>query len=142
MKYRNTLPMKKNAVRFAYFLFDFILFTCLRSLLQLNWKIIEIIKNNCNISSILQPMKNDVRIQYVPLKNVWFCSFPMFGFTLVIKLRNSDFDSHWITLILFYQKHDVRFEYVLSNIWFCFSLFELNFGNKLRNTTSYFSKII
>ena len=104
MKYRNTLPMKKNAVRFAYFLFDFVLFTCLRSLLQLNWKIIEIIKTKCNISSILQPMKNDVRIQYVPLKNVWFCSFLMFGFTLVIKMRNSDFDSHWITLILFYQK--------------------------------------
>ena len=32
-----------------------------------------------------------------------FVSFPLFGFTLVIKLRNFDFESHWNTLI-FYDK--------------------------------------
>ena len=38
-----------------------------------------------------------------------FVSFPLFGFALVIKLRN--------TLIFFFldKKDDVRFEYVLSN---------------------------
>ena len=41
-----------------------------------------------------------------------FVSFPLFGFTLVIKLRNFDFESHWNTLIFFDKKiYDVRFEY-------------------------------
>ena len=33
-----------------------------------------------------------------------FVSFPLFGFTLVIKLRNSDFESHGNTLIFFDKK--------------------------------------
>ena len=32
-------------------------------------------------------------------------SFPLFGFTLIIKLRNLDFESHWNTWI-FYDKND------------------------------------
>ena len=64
-----------------------------------------------------------------------FILFPFFYFNLVIKLRNFDFESHWNTLILFDQKK-------LSHIWICpinysyvvwASLFELHFGNKLRN---------
>ena len=48
-----------------------------------------------------------------------FVSFPFSGFTLVTKLRNCDFESHWNTLIFFDKKNDVRFEYVLSNrVWF------------------------
>ena len=48
-----------------------------------------------------------------------FVSFPFSGFTLVRKLRNCDFESHWNTLIFFDKKNDVRFEYVLSNrVWF------------------------
>ena len=44
-----------------------------------------------------------------------FVSFPLLGFTLVIKLRNFDFESHWNTLIFFDKKNDVRFDNVLSN---------------------------
>ena len=34
-----------------------------------------------------------------------FVLFPLFGFTLVIKLTNSDFESHWNTLIYFNKKY-------------------------------------
>ena len=43
-----------------------------------------------------------------------FVSFPLSGFTLVIKLRNFGLESHGNTLIID-QKNDVTFEYVLSN---------------------------
>ena len=43
-----------------------------------------------------------------------FIAFPLFGFTLVIKLRNFDFQSPANTLI-FFEKNDVRFDYALSN---------------------------
>ena len=33
-----------------------------------------------------------------------FASFPLLAFTLVIKLRNFDFESHWNTLIFFDKK--------------------------------------
>ena len=46
------------------------------------------------IFSISQPMKNDVRFEYVLWKMCDFVLFPLFGFTLVTKLRNFDFESH------------------------------------------------
>ena len=63
-------------------------------------------------------MKNDVRFNFV--------SFPLFGFTLVIKLRNVDFESHWNTSIFFDQRNDVRFGYVLSNSVISFKLCRLS----------------
>ena len=39
-------------------------------------------------------MKNNFRFEYVLSKVSDFVSFPMFGFTLVIKLRNFDFKTH------------------------------------------------
>ena len=39
-------------------------------------------------------MKNDVRFKYLQWKMYDFVSFPLFGFTLVIKPRNCDFESH------------------------------------------------
>ena len=43
-----------------------------------------------------------------------FVSFPLFGFILVIKLRNFDFESHCNALIFFDIKtYSLRFEYVL-----------------------------
>ena len=36
-----------------------------------------------------------------------FVSFPLFRFTLVIKLRNFDFKSHWNTLAFFDKKEDM-----------------------------------
>ena len=62
-----------------------------------------------------------------------FVSFPLFGFTLVIKLRNFDFESHWNTLIFFDKKrYGVRFEYVpWKNVWFCFiSIVWVHFSHK------------
>ena len=38
-------------------------------------------------------MKNDVRFEHVHGKMSDFVSFPLFGFTLVIKLRNFNFES-------------------------------------------------
>ena len=73
-------------------------------------------------------MKNDARSEYVLRKMSDFISFPLFDFTLILKLRNFyttiinffffltlrnfDFKSHWHTLILFDKKNDVRFEYL------------------------------
>ena len=50
-----------------------------------------------------------------------FISFPLFGFTLAIKLRNFEFESHLNTLIFFDKKrYDVRFKYVPKrNMRFC-----------------------
>ena len=51
--------------------------------------------------SVLRPIKNNVRFEYVhentrfkyvPWKMSDFVSFPLFGFTLVIKLINFDFE--------------------------------------------------
>ena len=44
-----------------------------------------------------------------------FVSFPLFGFTLVIKLRSCDSESYCNTLIFLDKKNDVTFEYVLPN---------------------------
>ena len=47
-----------------------------------------------------------------------FVSFPLFGFTLVIKLRNFDFEGHQSTVILSDKNMIsdlIRFDYVLSN---------------------------
>ena len=43
-----------------------------------------------------------------------FVSFPFFGFTLVIKLRSFDFESHLNPFIFFDKeiRYGVRFEYV------------------------------
>ena len=42
----------------------------------------------------LRPMKIDVKFEYAPWKNVSLFPFPLFGFTLVIKLRKFDFENH------------------------------------------------
>ena len=43
-----------------------------------------------------------------------FVSFALFGFTLVIKMRNFDFEGHQNTLF-FDKKNDVRFDCLLPN---------------------------
>ena len=51
-----------------------------------------------------------------------FVSFSLLRFTLVLKQRNLDFESHWNTLIFFSEIfYSVRFEYApWKNVWFCF----------------------
>ena len=42
----------------------------------------------------MEPMKNDIRFEYVARKMSEFVSFPLFEFTLVIKLITFDFKIH------------------------------------------------
>ena len=46
-----------------------------------------------------------------------FVSFPLFGFTFVIKLRNFDFESHWNILIFLIKKKDMA--PWCSGVWWC-----------------------
>ena len=74
-------------------------FTCLCSLLQSNWK---------------------MPIKMAHGKMADFVSFTLFGFTLVIKLGNFHFGSHWNAQSFLIKKdNDVRFQYVLSNSVWC-----------------------
>ena len=61
--------------------------------------------------SILRPMKimSDLNISFGKMSD--FVSFPLFRFTLVIKLRNFAFESYWNTLICFDRKR--------PQIWIC-----------------------
>ena len=65
-------------------------------------------------------MKSDVRFEYVPWKMSDYVSFPLFEFTLVLKLENFDFESYLNSLIFLETKlSDVRFEYApWKNGWF------------------------
>ena len=66
-----------------------------------------------------------------------FVSFPLFGFTLVIKLRNSDFESHWNTLIYFDKKKDMLADLDMSpgkvSGFVSFPLLRFTLVIKLRN---------
>ena len=56
-------------------------------------------------------MLSDLKISHGKLTD--FVSFLLFRSTLVITLRNFDFESHWNSLAFFDKKiYDVRFEYV------------------------------
>ena len=81
-------------------------FACLCSILQWNWKM---------------PIKKVTETFYYFVTNEKmsdFVSYLLFRFTLVIKLRNVDFQGHWNTF-LYSKINDVRFEHVLSNsVWF------------------------
>ena len=60
-----------------------------------------------------------------------------FGFTLVIKLRNFNFESHWNALIFFdKRRYDVRIEYIpWKNAWFCLIFIVwVHVSDKLRNS--------
>ena len=84
--------------------------------------------------SILESIKNDVRFHNFHWKWPIFLSFPLFKFTLVIKLPNFDFKSHWNTLIFFAEKiYYVRFEYVSwKNVWFCvISIIWVHFSHEI-----------
>ena len=52
-------------------------------------------------------MKSHVRVEYVPYKKSDFVSFLLFGFTLVIILRNFDFESHGNTLTFLTKIYDI-----------------------------------
>ena len=47
-------------------------------------------------------MMSDLNMSHDRMSDV--VSFPLFGFTLVIKLRNFDFESYWNSLVFFDKK--------------------------------------
>ena len=78
-------------------------FTCFCPLLQWNWEM-QLLKS-LKYFSILWPMENDVRFECVSHEEMSdFGSLTLFGFTLVKKLRNFNFESHWNTLIFLIKK--------------------------------------
>ena len=99
-------------------------FTCLCSLLQWSWKM-SIIKVIVTISVFFEQWKmmSDLNMSIEKISD--FVSYPLFGFALVIKLRDSAFESHWNTLIFFNKRrYDVRFEYVRwKYVWWCCFIF-------------------
>ena len=82
-------------------------------------------------------MKNDIRFEYVSGKNVRFFSFPLFQFTVAIKLRNFDLKNHWSTWILFDANEDMMSDLNISygkmSDFVIFSLFAFALVIKLRN---------
>ena len=102
------LPCKQGKILSDLHMFRVILFhfTWIYSLLQWDWKV-PIIKN-IKMSSIICLFD--------------FILIPLFAFTLVIKLRNFYFESHWNILTYFDKEiYGVIFEYVpWKNVWFCF----------------------
>ena len=68
-----------------------------------------------------------------------FVSFPLFGFTLVMKLRNFDFESHWNTLIFFNEEdmtsdlNNLNMSHGKMSDFVLFPLFGSTLVIKLRN---------
>ena len=80
------------------------------------WKVIEIPQYNLT----KKDMVSDLNMSHGKMSS--FVSFPLLSFTLVIKLRNSDFESHWNILVYFdkRERHAVRFTYVpWKDVLFC-----------------------
>ena len=85
--------MKKCLILFHYY--------CLGSFQSQNWeilmlKVVEILW----YFLIKKYMPSDLNMSHGKMSDS--VSFSLFGFTLVIKLRNFDFQSHWNTLIFFF----------------------------------------
>ena len=87
-------------------------FTWLCSPLQWDWKVL--------IVKVLEMFQDYLNMSHGIMSD--FVSILLFWFTLVIKLRNFNIESHWNILIIFdKERYRVRFEYVpWKNIWFCF----------------------
>ena len=66
-----------------------------------------------------------------------FVSFPFFGFTLVMKLRNFDFESHGIIFIFFDKEilvSDLNVSHEKMSDFASFSLFGFTLAIKIRNS--------
>ena len=82
--------------------------------------------------NILRPLKNNIRLEYILWKNVWFYLLSIVWVHACHKIEKSlDFQSHWNTLTCFHKK-SVRFKYVpWEDVWLCFiSLVYVNFSQK------------
>ena len=121
----------KNTVQFAHVECDFIsfyligfAFTMTSSDYKSHWNIIVFYDQ--------WKIMPDLNMSHGKMSD--FVSIPLFGFTLVIKLRNFDSESHWNISIFFdKERYGVRFEYVQwTNIWICFiSIVWFHFSQKI-----------
>ena len=79
-------------------------------------------------------MKNDDRFGHGKMSD--FVSFPLLGFTSVMKLRNFDFESHWNVLVFFDKKDmvsDLNVSHEKMSDFVSFPLFGFTLVIKLRN---------
>ena len=79
-------------------------------------------------------MVSDLNMPYGNLSD--FVSFPLFGFTLVIKLKNFDFESHLNTFIFLIKKDivsDLNMPNAKMSDFVSFPLFGFTLVIKLRN---------
>ena len=81
-------------------------------------------------------MMSELNMSYGKLSD--FVSFLLLEFTLIIKLRNFDFENHCNTLRFFGKKHDLRYEYTpWRNVCFVsFPLLGFTLVIKVRNVDS------
>ena len=92
-------------------------------------------ESHWNVFSILSPMKHDVRFEYVPWKNFWFCFISIVWFPFSLKTGKFWF---WKSLKYFniFDKnlYDVRFKYVpWKNVRVCFiSIVWVHFSGKTK----------
>ena len=89
-----------------------------------------------NYFSIFLPMKNEVRFEYVSWKMSDFVSFLLVGFSLVLKFRNFNFETHW-NILIFFDKKDIMSDLNMYDgkiaDFVSFSLFGLILVIKLKN---------
>ena len=92
-KYFNILWPMKNKVRFEHVQWKNVWF-CLISIVWVHFSHkIEQFQFSKSLKYFNVFMKNGARFKYVPWKDVWFLLFPLFRFTLVIKMRNFVFEN-------------------------------------------------
>ena len=113
--------LMKIDVRFEYVpwkMFNFVSFSLLGFTLVNNIFDFEINWNNL-IFFDKKYMTSDLNMSYRETADL--VSFPSFGFTLFIKLRNADFENLWNTLNTLILFDNVRFEYIpKKNVCCCF----------------------
>ena len=84
--------------------------------------------------SILRLMKNIVRFEYVPWKNVWFWFISIVWVHFSHKIEKFRFWKllKYFNVFLIKKRYAVRFEYVpCENVWFCFiSIVWVHFSHK------------
>ena len=136
------LPMKSN-VRFEYVRWKTVWF-CFISIVWVQFSLktekFKFWKSLKYFNNFLTKKYTTSDLNMFHEKSSDFVSFPLFGFALVIKLRDFDFESYWNTFFFFWiKKNDVRFDYVLSNsVWFGLSFVVwVEFWHKFRNTDFY-----
>ena len=109
-------------------------FTCSCSLLQRNWKML--ITKVIEIFQYFAINEKWCQLWISPKENVCFYFIPLFGFTLVIKLRNFGFRSYWNTELFLIKKDmasDLNMSQRIMSDIVLFPLFWFTLVIKLRN---------